>query len=113
MAKNRKKTKTTNINSSSFLGSNVVKGVIVLLFIAFAIYSIVTVLNLNSQISSKKAEYKEINDKIKVQQIKNEEMEKMVNYKGDALSKYIERVARDELDYVKNGERVFVNVSGD
>ena len=29
------------------------------------------------------------------------------------FSKYVEEKAREELDYIKEGERVFVNISGD
>ena len=30
-----------------------------------------------------------------------------------AFSGYVEKIAREDLDYVKNGEVVFVNIAGD
>ena len=40
-------------------------------------------------------------------------LKKIKNLKDDELRKYYEDIAREDLDYLKNGERVFVNVSGD
>ena len=31
----------------------------------------------------------------------------------EAFSNYVEKIAREDLDYVKNGEVVFVNIAGD
>ena len=36
----------------------------------------------------------------------------MKNYSDEENAEYMEQIARTELDYVKNGERVFVNVTG-
>ena len=80
---------------------------------AFLIYSVISIAGLQGQIRERKAELDAIKDEITVQEIKNEEMNKMYNLSGDERSEYIERIARDDLDYVKEGERVFVNVSGD
>lgn len=84
-----------------------------LVAVAFVIYSVVSIVGLQGQIRERRAELDSIKDEITVQEIKNEEMNKMYNLSGDERSEYIERIARDDLDYVKEGERVFVNVSGD
>ncbi len=81
--------------------------------LAFVAYAVFTLLNIHSQIKSKKDELKDINNQIKVQEIKNDEMNKLYNYTDKEFSDYVEQIARDEFDYVKTGERVFVNVSGD
>ena len=44
---------------------------------------------------------------------KIDSLKKIKNLKDDELRKYYEDIAREDLDYLKNGERVFVNVSGD
>ena len=80
---------------------------------AFAVYAVITLVGLHSQIAEKRAELEEIQGEITVQEIKNDEMNRMYNYSDDEFADYIERIARDDLDYVKSGERVFVNVSGD
>ena len=80
---------------------------------AFMIYSVVSLVGIQSQINERRAELEEIKDQITVQEIKNEEMAKTYNLSDKERSDYIEQIARDDLDYVKEGERVFVNVSGD
>lgn len=88
----------------------------ILLYIAvfaFAIYAVITLVGLHTQIVEKRAELEEIQGEITVQEIKNDEMNKMYNYTDDEFAGYIERIARDDLDFVRSGERVFVNVSGD
>ena len=44
--------------------------------------------------------------------IKNEEMSKVVNSTDKESQEYIEKIARENLDFAKEGERVFVNISG-
>ena len=80
---------------------------------AFIIYSVVSLIGIQAQINERKAELEDIRSQITVQEIKNEEMNKTYNLSDQERSDYIEQIARDDLDYVKEGERVFVNVSGD
>lgn len=95
-------------------GSNrLTRVLLIVLFVGVLIYSVITFATTQSQLSEKRKELESINKQIEIQEIKNEEMNKLYNYSGDQLSDYIEQIARDELDYVKQGERVFVNVSGD
>lgn len=81
--------------------------------VAFSAYVSVTLISLHMQIAGKKAELEAINTEISVQQIKNTEMKKLHDYSDEEFSDYVEQIARDDLDYVAPGERVFVNVSGD
>ena len=81
--------------------------------VIFVIYSVVSLVGLQSQINERRRQLEEIQGEIKVQEIKNDEMSKTYNLSDDERSDYIERIARDDLDYIKEGERVFVNVSGD
>ena len=46
-------------------------------------------------------------------QIQSQYLKKVQNYKGDDLKKYIEKIAKDELGYVGDGERIFINVAGE
>ena len=79
----------------------------------FAVYSVVTLISLYSQIGQKKSELESIKDEIAIQEIKNEEMNELYNSSDEEFSGYIEQIAREDLDYIKDGERVFVNVAGD
>ena len=81
--------------------------------LGFVIYSLVTIAGINGQIRERTAELNEIKEEITVQEIKNDAMSKTYNLTDSERSAFMERIARDELDYVKEGERVFVNVSGE
>ena len=48
-----------------------------------------------------------------VVEIQSQYLKKVQNYKGDDLKKYIEKIAKDELGYVGDGERIFINVAGE
>ena len=70
------------------------KGRYILIYLAiigFVFYAVITIINQNVQIAEKKVQ----------------------NYKGDDLKKYIEKIAKDELGYVGDGERIFINVAGE
>ena len=43
---------------------------------------------------------------------RTDELKDIKNYKGAERDDYIENIAREDLNYLKNGERVFINVSG-
>lgn len=81
--------------------------------LAFIVYSLISLSGIHSQIRERQGELDEIKEEITVQEIKNEAMSKTYNLTDSERSAYMERLARDELDYVKEGERVFVNVSGE
>lgn len=63
-----------------------------------------------SQTAAKRAELDAINHEIEIQEMKNAELEAVV-YSDVEYLKYATKVAR-ENDYVKSGERVFINSSG-
>lgn len=77
------------------------------------IYSMISIIGIQAQIRERKAELDELQEQITVQEIKNEEIQKLYDSTGSDFSALAEQIARDDLDYVKEGERVFVNVSGD
>ncbi|MEE1219301.1 MAG: septum formation initiator family protein [Ruminococcus sp.] len=88
----------------------------ILLYIAiigFAFYAVITIVSQNSQIAAKRAELKEINQQINVVEIQTQYSKKVLNYEGDERSEYIEKIAKEELGYVSEGERIFINVAGD
>ena len=86
---------------------------IALAAVAFLIYSMVSIIGIRSQIRERRAELDDLNEQIKVQEIKNADIQKLYDSTGSDFSALAEQIARDDLDYIKEGERVFVNVSGD
>ncbi len=64
-----------------------------------------------ANIAEKRAELATLKHEIEIQEMKNAELEAVV-YSDVEYLKYATKVARDN-DYVKSGERVFINSSGD
>lgn len=88
----------------------------ILLYIAaigFAFYAVITIINQNVKIAEKKAELSELQQQIKVVEIQSQYLEKVQGYKGRQLSEYMEKIAKEDLGYVGEGERIFINVAGD
>ena len=81
--------------------------------IGFAFYAVITIINQNVQIAEKKAELSELNQQINVVEIQSQYLEKVRGYEGEQRSEYIEKIAKEDLGYVGEGERIFINVAGD
>lgn len=79
----------------------------------FVLYSAFSVVNQQAQISRKKRELCEINSNLVSQQLKNKELKEIVELAQEKDGKYIERVARDVLGFVKQNEHIFINIAGD
>lgn len=80
--------------------------------LAFCAYVIVTLVNQQVQISQKREALNSLNQQISMQSIKNEQMKRVVESSEEENQTYIERVARESLDFAKQGERVFINIAG-
>lgn len=81
--------------------------------VAFLIYSLITLIGIRSQLNDRRQELNGIKEQITVQEIKNDEANRTYTLSDEERSDYIEQIARDELDYVREGERIFVNIAGD
>ena len=79
---------------------------------AFSVYMIAALVNQQVQISEKSSQLEEIHEQLKVQEIRNEEIRRAISDNAVQTDEYIERYAREELDYAKPGERIFVNIAG-
>lgn len=84
-----------------------------LAIIGFAFYAVITIINQNVQIADKKSQLKDLQQQINVIEIQTQYLQKVQGYKGDELSEYMEKIAKEELGYVSEGERIFINVAGD
>ena len=79
---------------------------------AFVVFSAFTLISISNEIAKQTAVLDELNKQISITEIEIDELKDIKNYKGAERDDYIENIAREDLDYVKNGERVFINVSG-
>ena len=80
---------------------------------AFAAYIVFALVNQQVQINEKSQELADLQEQVETQKIKNEDMKHALNADEEETKEYFERVAREDLDYAKPGERVFVNIAGD
>ncbi|MEE1060497.1 MAG: septum formation initiator family protein [Ruminococcus sp.] len=84
-----------------------------LAIIGFAFYAVITIINQNMQIADKKAELNELNKQINIVEVQTKYLEKVKGYEGKELEEYMEKIAKEEMGYVSEGERIFINVAGD
>lgn len=84
-----------------------------LAIIGFVFYAVITIINQNVQIADKKSQLKDLQQQINVIEIQTQYLQKVQGYKGDELSEYMEKIAKEELGYISEGERIFINVAGD
>lgn len=80
--------------------------------IGFVFYAVITIINQNVRIAEEKAKLSELQQQINVIEIQSDYLEKVRNYKGKDLAEYMERIAKEDLGYVGQGERIFINVAG-
>ena len=77
----------------------------------FVVYTVIALILQQGQISEKQAELQQLNKKIEVQELKNEELNDIYNLSDEENKEYIENKAKEE-GYLHSGERVFINISG-
>ncbi len=79
---------------------------------AFVVFSAFALITQSNEITKQRAVLDDLNKQIEITEIEIKELKDIKNYKGEELDDYIENIAREDLNYLKNGERVFINVSG-
>ncbi len=89
------------------------RAVLSAILVVFAFYVVFTLVNQQVEIAEKKAQLEELNEEIVIQEVKNDEMKQVNELDDSENDAYIERMAREEFDYSKQGERVFINVAGE
>lgn len=86
---------------------------LVLVGAALIAYSGATLVKQRLSISEMQSKLEDLNQQILIQNIKNDELSEVYNSTDKENEEYIERIAREEYDYAKIGERIFVNISGE
>ena len=84
--------------------------------VALVLYIAVTIVDQNVKIREARQELSELNQQINLKIIELDEKKKVADAAEkndfDSFSEYIERIAR-QRDYVKPGEKVYINIAGD
>lgn len=81
--------------------------VLVLALVALIGYFVINSIQLRMDIKDKSDEVSELSEQISAQDEENKQLEDILNSENE--SEYIEQYAREELDYVMPGERVYAN----
>ena len=96
------------VKTKKYKGSILLK----IALICFAIYLIFILISQQSEVNKKKEEYLALQNEIAFQEDVNKEIEYSIEKNAAGVDEYAEEYARSELDYVKQGEKVFVDVGG-
>lgn len=81
--------------------------ILVLALVALIGYFVINSIQLRMDIKEKSEEVSELSEQIAQQDEENQELENILNSENE--SEYLEQYAREELDYVMPGERVYAN----
>lgn len=85
--------------------------------IVFILYIAVTIVEQQIQISNAQEQLTAKQHELEIQKIKTQELKAIADAVDtdnlDSFSDYIEQTARQNFDYVKSGELVFINIAGD
>jgi cell division protein FtsL len=77
---------------------------------AFVAYAAVLLINMQVNLAERKQQLNDLQIRHEVQRIANKELERQLE--DGANQEYIERIAREKLDYVAPDERVYIDISG-
>lgn len=80
--------------------------------VCFAVYLIFILITQQNEVREKQAEYDALQKDILFQQEVNSEIEYAIEKNASGVDEYAEEYARSELGYVKQGEKVFVDIGG-
>lgn len=105
VARKKNKRITINIKRTDFI--------IYSITIVLVAYAVVSLISQNININKKTAELEEINNQIIIEEVKNEEINDILNSNKNENAAYIEKTAREDLDYAYKDERIFINISGE
>ena len=83
--------------------------ILTLSLIVVMVYSVVSLVQLQIQINKRSQDVADAQRTLQEQKLDNQELERLL--KSGNEKDYIERIARDQLGYVKPGEKVFYDIS--
>ncbi len=90
----------------SFFSKNIILKIVVMCFMTYLCCNLVVT---HLEIIDREQELEALKAACEAQRIANKELERMVSLGNDDT--YVERIARDELDYAYPDERIFIDSS--
>lgn len=78
--------------------------------VALCAYFAISLITIHKDINNTKKEIAEVQQSYNQQVAENEKIKDYVD-SGEIDKEYVEKIARDELGYVKSGERVYYDIS--
>ena len=96
------------ITQKKYKGSLILK----VSLLCLVVYVLFTLVSQQVSIGEKKAELEALEDQMRQQEMKNQEIQYTIEEEQAGDKSYAEEYARSELGYAKQGERVFVNIGG-
>ncbi len=109
------KPKSTKKDRSARKAKKKMNWILYIAVVALVIYIAVVIVDQNVKIRTAKEQLSELDESIHIQDIRLAELKNVADHAEkddyDAFAAYIERKAR-ELDYVKSGEVVYINIAG-
>ena len=113
------KQKETDSPSKTVKAKKTIKKTSILIYIfvvALVIYVAILIVDQNVKIRNAKETLSELKTKISIQNIELSELKSVadsVEKKDyDSVADYIEKIARENMHYVKSGEVVYINIAG-
>lgn len=76
----------------------------------FAVYAVVTLLDMQISLAERREEAAILQEQLETQRVENKELERQLAAGTD--EEYVEKAARDQLDYAYPDEQVFIDISG-
>lgn len=107
-----RKNKNKQKSFISVFSENKVEFIIYGAFVVFLVYTAVSLISQHNDIDKKTQELEDIRSRIIIEEVKNEEVNDILNSNEVDNEAYIEKSARENLDFAYKDERIFVNVSG-
>ena len=77
---------------------------------AFVAYAAVLLIDMQISLAGRKRQHNELRDRVEIQRIANKELERQLTQ--DMNSEYVERIARERLDFLAPDEKVYIDISG-
>ena len=79
-------------------------------FTVFTLYFVISLINSQIDISKKREELENVNEKIAIQKVENKKLERIIN--SDEYEEYIEKLAREKLGFAYPDEKIYIDISG-
>lgn len=116
MAKVRDKEPKTDAAVKTMQSKHKTHWILYIAIVALVIYVAITIVEQNVKIQNAKETLSLLDNKISIQKIELSELKSVADSAEkkdyDSVADYIEKVAREEMDYVKSGEVVYINIAG-